>query len=139
MFLCYYSKHGLFGNWSIWRYLLPWAVELFISWYMQLLAIEMKAPRVVFVCGFLILAWIDFRMLILVDTSILGPLKNIWTYIIIIILVNWFIPCLMMVGVAEILDFCDFLSPTPEEQSARNAAIESVFNVIRYIWPNCKV
>ncbi|KAJ9671651.1 hypothetical protein PVL29_025384 [Vitis rotundifolia] len=39
----------------------------------------------------------------------------------------------------EILDFCDFLSPTPEEQSARNAAIESVFNVIRYIWPNCKV
>ncbi|RVW93174.1 Non-canonical poly(A) RNA polymerase PAPD5 [Vitis vinifera] len=29
----------------------------------------------------------------------------------------------------EILDFSDFLSPTPEEQSARNAAIESVFNV----------
>ncbi|WKA12146.1 hypothetical protein VitviT2T_029564 [Vitis vinifera] len=39
----------------------------------------------------------------------------------------------------EILDFSDFLSPTPKEQSARNAAIESVFNVIRYIWPNCKV
>ncbi|KAL6535717.1 hypothetical protein OROHE_012561 [Orobanche hederae] len=36
----------------------------------------------------------------------------------------------------EILDFCDFLSPTPEEQESRNAAIESVFDVIKYIWPN---
>ncbi|KAL2466826.1 Nucleotidyltransferase family protein [Abeliophyllum distichum] len=35
----------------------------------------------------------------------------------------------------EILDFCDFLSPTPEEQASRNAAIESVFDVIKYIWP----
>ncbi|KAK9269742.1 hypothetical protein L1049_001520 [Liquidambar formosana] len=39
----------------------------------------------------------------------------------------------------EILDFCDFLSPTPEEQTSRNTAVESVFDVIRYIWPNCKV
>ncbi|CAK9167169.1 unnamed protein product [Ilex paraguariensis] len=38
----------------------------------------------------------------------------------------------------EILDFCDFLSPTPEEQAIRLAAVESVFGVIRYIWPNCK-
>ncbi|KAL3848640.1 hypothetical protein ACJIZ3_010522 [Penstemon smallii] len=38
----------------------------------------------------------------------------------------------------EILDFCDFLSPTPEEQESRNAAIESVFNVIKYIWPDAK-
>ncbi|KAL6570609.1 hypothetical protein OROGR_000159 [Orobanche gracilis] len=36
----------------------------------------------------------------------------------------------------EILDFCDFLSPTPEEQESRNAAIEYVFDVIKYIWPN---
>nr|XP_016498763.1 PREDICTED: non-canonical poly(A) RNA polymerase PAPD5-like [Nicotiana tabacum] len=38
----------------------------------------------------------------------------------------------------EIIDFCEFLSPTPEEQASRNAAIECVFDVIRYIWPNCK-
>ncbi|XP_044473777.1 terminal nucleotidyltransferase 4B [Mangifera indica] len=38
----------------------------------------------------------------------------------------------------EIVDFCDFLSPTPEEQALRNAAVESVFDVIKYIWPNCK-
>ncbi|KAH7851322.1 hypothetical protein Vadar_009801 [Vaccinium darrowii] len=39
----------------------------------------------------------------------------------------------------EILDFCNFLSPTPEEQASRNAAVQSVFEVIHYIWPNCKV
>ncbi|KAF7140870.1 hypothetical protein RHSIM_Rhsim06G0197900 [Rhododendron simsii] len=39
----------------------------------------------------------------------------------------------------EILDFCNFLSPTPEEQASRNAAVRSVFDVIQYIWPNCKV
>ncbi|GMH24954.1 hypothetical protein Nepgr_026797 [Nepenthes gracilis] len=39
----------------------------------------------------------------------------------------------------EILDFCDFLSPTPEEQAVRKAAIECVFDVIKYIWPNCWV
>ncbi|CAL5402994.1 unnamed protein product [Camellia sinensis] len=39
----------------------------------------------------------------------------------------------------EILDFCEFLSPTPEEQASRNAAVECVFDVVRYIWPNSKV
>ncbi|KAL7218244.1 hypothetical protein ACSBR2_011506 [Camellia fascicularis] len=39
----------------------------------------------------------------------------------------------------ETLDFCDFLSPTAEEQASRNAAVECVFDVIRYIWPKCKV
>ncbi|KAK4439189.1 Terminal nucleotidyltransferase 4B [Sesamum alatum] len=39
----------------------------------------------------------------------------------------------------EILDFCDFLSPTREEQQSRNAAIESVFDVVKYIWPNAEV
>ncbi|CAN4087390.1 unnamed protein product [Withania somnifera] len=38
----------------------------------------------------------------------------------------------------EIIDFCEFLSPTPEEQASRNEAIECVFDVIRYIWPKCK-
>ncbi|KAL1537775.1 polynucleotide adenylyltransferase [Salvia divinorum] len=36
----------------------------------------------------------------------------------------------------DILDFCEFLSPTAEEQESRNAAIKSVFDVINYIWPN---
>ncbi|XP_010242910.1 PREDICTED: non-canonical poly(A) RNA polymerase PAPD5 [Nelumbo nucifera] len=39
----------------------------------------------------------------------------------------------------EILDFCSFLSPTPEEQASRNTAVECVFDVIKYIWPHCKV
>ncbi|OVA14928.1 PAP/25A-associated [Macleaya cordata] len=39
----------------------------------------------------------------------------------------------------EILDFCDFLSPTPEEQASRNTAVDSVFDVIKYIWPHCNV
>ncbi|EEF38121.1 nucleic acid binding protein, putative [Ricinus communis] len=39
----------------------------------------------------------------------------------------------------EIVDFCDFLSPTPEEEDARNTAVKCVFDVIKYIWPNCKV
>ncbi|XP_062090607.1 uncharacterized protein LOC133796920 [Humulus lupulus] len=39
----------------------------------------------------------------------------------------------------EIVDFCDFLSPTPEEKDSRNAAIERVSDVIKYIWPNCEV
>ncbi|KAL5572970.1 hypothetical protein UlMin_022567 [Ulmus minor] len=39
----------------------------------------------------------------------------------------------------EIVDFCEFLSPTPEEQTARDSAIERVSGVIKYIWPNCKV
>lgn len=41
--------------------------------------------------------------------------------------------------ITEIVDFCEFLSPTREEQDARNAAIKGVFDVIKYIWPNCKV
>lgn len=40
---------------------------------------------------------------------------------------------------AEIVDFCDFLSPTREEQTLRNEAVESVFGVIKYIWPSSKV
>ncbi|PON31777.1 nucleotidyl transferase, partial [Parasponia andersonii] len=39
----------------------------------------------------------------------------------------------------EIVDFCDFLSPTPEEQDSRNTAIQRVSDVIKYIWPNCVV
>nr|CAD1823764.1 unnamed protein product [Ananas comosus var. bracteatus] len=38
----------------------------------------------------------------------------------------------------EILDFCDFVSPTPEEQASRAAAVHSVFEVIKHIWPQCK-
>ncbi|KAK9089273.1 hypothetical protein Scep_028355 [Stephania cephalantha] len=39
----------------------------------------------------------------------------------------------------EIIDFCEFLSPTPEEQGARSAAVRSVFDVIKHIWPACQV
>ncbi|KAJ6851902.1 non-canonical poly(A) RNA polymerase PAPD5 isoform X1 [Iris pallida] len=39
----------------------------------------------------------------------------------------------------EILDFCDFVSPTPEEQDSRAAAVERVSESIKYIWPHCKV
>ncbi|OIW11533.1 hypothetical protein TanjilG_26899 [Lupinus angustifolius] len=39
----------------------------------------------------------------------------------------------------EIVDFSEFLSPTPEEKAARDTAIESVFGVIRHIWPHCQV
>ncbi|XP_075670527.1 uncharacterized protein LOC142640350 [Castanea sativa] len=39
----------------------------------------------------------------------------------------------------EIVDFCDFLSPTPEEQAARNTAVERVFDVVKHIWPHSKV
>ncbi|CAK7327636.1 unnamed protein product [Dovyalis caffra] len=45
----------------------------------------------------------------------------------------------LMVADAEIVDFCDFLSPTQEEQASRAEAVRCVFNVIKYIWPNCKV
>ncbi|ESR65122.1 hypothetical protein CICLE_v10008024mg [Citrus x clementina] len=38
----------------------------------------------------------------------------------------------------EIVDFCDFLSPTSEEREVRNTAVEAVFDVIKYIWPKCK-
>ncbi|CAM8948740.1 unnamed protein product [Rhodiola kirilowii] len=39
----------------------------------------------------------------------------------------------------EILDFCEFLSPTAEEKAARDAAVNGVFAVIKHIWPQCKV
>ncbi|XP_057838060.2 uncharacterized protein LOC131048186 isoform X2 [Cryptomeria japonica] len=39
----------------------------------------------------------------------------------------------------EIIDFCHFLSPTPEEQAARLAAIGRVSDVVKSIWPNCEV
>ncbi|XP_077228080.1 uncharacterized protein LOC143861075 isoform X2 [Tasmannia lanceolata] len=39
----------------------------------------------------------------------------------------------------EILDFCDFISPTQEEQASRSAAVQRVFEVIKHIWPNCRV
>ncbi|XP_021754869.1 non-canonical poly(A) RNA polymerase PAPD5-like [Chenopodium quinoa] len=47
--------------------------------------------------------------------------------------------CPMLQLHKEILDFCDFLSPTPVEAAARNAAIERVSDVIKYIWPYCRV
>ncbi|PRQ31304.1 putative polynucleotide adenylyltransferase [Rosa chinensis] len=39
----------------------------------------------------------------------------------------------------EILDFCEFLSPTPQEEEARRTAVERVSEVIKYIWPRCGV
>ncbi|XP_043702202.1 terminal nucleotidyltransferase 4B [Telopea speciosissima] len=39
----------------------------------------------------------------------------------------------------EIVDFCSFLSPTPEEQASRAKAVECVSEVIKYIWPHCRV
>ncbi|KAF5175938.1 non-canonical poly(A) RNA polymerase PAPD5 [Thalictrum thalictroides] len=39
----------------------------------------------------------------------------------------------------EILDFCEFLSPTPEEEVLRNEAVDGVFGIVKYIWPHCKV
>ncbi|XP_058095825.1 poly(A) RNA polymerase protein 1 isoform X2 [Magnolia sinica] len=39
----------------------------------------------------------------------------------------------------EIFDFCEFVSPTQEEQTQRAAAVQRVFEVVRYIWPHCQV
>ncbi|KAG1346779.1 terminal nucleotidyltransferase 4A [Cocos nucifera] len=39
----------------------------------------------------------------------------------------------------EILDFCDFVSPTPEEQASRSAAVQRVFEVVKHIWLHCRV
>ncbi|CAD6237523.1 unnamed protein product [Miscanthus lutarioriparius] len=39
----------------------------------------------------------------------------------------------------EILDFCDFISPSTEEQSSRTAAVQDVSDVVKHIWPQCKV
>jgi non-canonical poly(A) RNA polymerase PAPD5/7 len=44
-----------------------------------------------------------------------------------------------MVDITEIVDFCDFLSPTLEEKAARDTAVESVFDVIKHIWSHSKV
>ncbi|OEL19311.1 Non-canonical poly(A) RNA polymerase PAPD5 [Dichanthelium oligosanthes] len=38
----------------------------------------------------------------------------------------------------EILDFCDFISPSTEEQSSRTAAVQAVSDVVKHIWPQCK-
>ncbi|XP_010520911.1 PREDICTED: non-canonical poly(A) RNA polymerase PAPD5 [Tarenaya hassleriana] len=57
---------------------------------------------------------------------------------------NWFsgnscskIPMLQLHK--EIVEFCEFLSPTQEERAKRDEAVESVLGVIKYIWPSCKV
>ncbi|XP_022139704.1 non-canonical poly(A) RNA polymerase PAPD5 [Momordica charantia] len=39
----------------------------------------------------------------------------------------------------EIVDFCEFLSPTGEERDERDKAVERVFSVVKHIWPHCKV
>ncbi|XP_042416340.1 terminal nucleotidyltransferase 4B-like [Zingiber officinale] len=39
----------------------------------------------------------------------------------------------------EILDFCDFISPTPEEQASRSAAAQCISDIIKNIWPHCRV
>ncbi|WOL14536.1 non-canonical poly(A) RNA polymerase PAPD5 isoform X1 [Canna indica] len=39
----------------------------------------------------------------------------------------------------EILDFCDFISPTPAEQASRSAAVQCISEIIKHIWPQCKV
>jgi len=39
----------------------------------------------------------------------------------------------------EILDFCDFISPSTEEQSSRTGAVRAVSDVVKHIWPQCKV
>ncbi|XP_078168736.1 nucleotidyltransferase family protein isoform X2 [Carex rostrata] len=39
----------------------------------------------------------------------------------------------------EILDFCDFVAPTPEEEESRTAAVKRVSDVIKHIWSDCKV
>ncbi|ONK79222.1 uncharacterized protein A4U43_C01F4170 [Asparagus officinalis] len=39
----------------------------------------------------------------------------------------------------EIIDFCNFVSPTPEEEASRSAAMQGVLDVVKYIWPHSKV
>ncbi|XP_031495245.1 uncharacterized protein LOC116260864 [Nymphaea colorata] len=39
----------------------------------------------------------------------------------------------------EIVDFCDFVAPTQEEQASRAAAVNRIFEVIKYIWPHCEM
>ncbi|KAH9802705.1 nucleotidyltransferase family protein [Citrus sinensis] len=38
----------------------------------------------------------------------------------------------------EIVDFCDFLSPTSEEREVRTTAGEAVLDLFKYTWPKCK-
>lgn len=47
--------------------------------------------------------------------------------------------CLFVCGITEIVDFVEFLSPSIEEQDVRDSAVQRVFEVANYIWPNCKV
>lgn len=39
----------------------------------------------------------------------------------------------------EMLHFSDFISPTSEEQASRDAVVQRVSEVIKYIWPHCSV
>ncbi|KAG9447818.1 hypothetical protein H6P81_013946 [Aristolochia fimbriata] len=39
----------------------------------------------------------------------------------------------------EIVDFCEFISPTQEEQASRVAAVQRITELIKYIWPHCRV
>ncbi|CAM6084092.1 unnamed protein product [Calypogeia fissa] len=39
----------------------------------------------------------------------------------------------------EIVDFCNFVSPTEEEKELRKAAVQRVSDVITLIWPSCQV
>ncbi|KAG0621663.1 hypothetical protein M758_3G038500 [Ceratodon purpureus] len=39
----------------------------------------------------------------------------------------------------EIVDFCEFVAPTEEEQYMRDTAVERVSAVVKSIWPSCQV
>lgn len=39
----------------------------------------------------------------------------------------------------EILSFCDFVAPTPEEREMRSSSVSQVSEVIKGIWPECEV
>lgn len=40
---------------------------------------------------------------------------------------------------AEIVDFCEFVAPTEEEQRLRAEAVQRVTGVVKTIWPTCEV
>lgn len=40
---------------------------------------------------------------------------------------------------AEIVDFCEFVSPTEEEHAERCAAVERISSAVKCVWPNCQV
>lgn len=71
------------------------------------------------------------------DRDLLRPFRTPFDYV--TQLINVSVTCLLMVDMTEIVDFCDFLSPTLEEQAARDTAVECVFDVIKHIWPHSKV